>query len=172
MLTDKQKLFCIEYCKNFNATQSYVNVYKTVNFNSARVQASRLLTNDNILSYIDELKKSLTSNLKLEINDILENLTKIAFSDMGNYVEWGNKPDDGNLTIEDKNYAILKDSSLLDTSLVTEIQSTKAGLKIKLADKLKALGMLLEYFNYSNVAEEKEAKTFVINYPMENKDGN
>jgi phage terminase small subunit len=172
MLTDKQKLFCIEYCKNFNATQSYVNVYKTVNFNSARVQASRLLTNDNILSYIDELKKNLTSNLKLEINDILENLTKIAFSDMGNYVEWGNKPDDGNSTIEDKNYAILKDSNLVDTSLVTEIQSTKAGLKIKLADKLKALGMLLEYFNYSNVAEEKEAKTFVINYPMENKNGN
>jgi phage terminase small subunit len=172
MLTDKQKLFCIEYCKNFNATQSYVNVYKTVNFNSARVQASRLLTNDNILSYIDELKKSLTSNLKLEINDILENLTKIAFSDMGNYVEWGNKLDDGNSTIEDKNYAILKDSSLVDTALVTEIQSTKAGLKIKLADKLKALGMLLEYFNYSNVAEEKEAKTFVINYPMEDKDGN
>jgi phage terminase small subunit len=172
MLTDKQKLFCIEYCKNFNATQSYVNVYKTVNFNSARVQASRLLTNDNILSYIDELKKSLTSNLKLEINDILENLTKIAFSDMGNYVEWGNNPNDGNSTVEDKNYAILKDSNLVDTALVTEIQSTKAGLKIKLADKLKALGMLLEYFNYSNVVEEKEAKTFVINYPMENKDGN
>lgn len=53
-LTDKQRLFCDEYLKDFNATRAYKSVYGGVKQHSAETAASRLLKNDEVQSYIDD----------------------------------------------------------------------------------------------------------------------
>lgn len=57
-LSNNQKLFCQEYLKlGMNGTQAYLNVYKTCKKEeTARTNASRLLTNANIKNYISELQ--------------------------------------------------------------------------------------------------------------------
>ena len=58
-LNNNQKAFCREYVKNGNnGTKAYMKAYKT-NEESARRLASKLLTNIDILEYIEELQKKL-----------------------------------------------------------------------------------------------------------------
>lgn len=52
-MTDKQKLFCDEYLKDFNATRAYKDVYGAKQ-HSAETAASRLLKNDEVQAYIDD----------------------------------------------------------------------------------------------------------------------
>lgn len=56
-LTDKQKTFVIEYVRLFNATQAYINVYD-VDFETAKAASSRMLTNVNLKSAINRLRKA------------------------------------------------------------------------------------------------------------------
>jgi phage terminase small subunit len=66
-LATKQELFCKEYIIDFNATQAYIRAgYKTKNTNTAKAQASKLLTNHNIQEKINELKQ--IREEKLEVN--------------------------------------------------------------------------------------------------------
>ena len=54
-LTPNQRKFADEYIISGNATESYQKAYKSVkNNDTARANASRLLTFANIKSYIDE----------------------------------------------------------------------------------------------------------------------
>lgn len=57
-LTDKQKLFCEQYTSKdtyMNWTRSYMEVYPRVSEKTARTNASRMLTNANIMEYIESL---------------------------------------------------------------------------------------------------------------------
>lgn len=60
-LSDRHKAFVDEYMVNgFNGTQAYLKVYPdSKDEDSAKVGASRLLTNDNVQSYLEEQKKEL-----------------------------------------------------------------------------------------------------------------
>lgn len=57
-LTDKQRAFCEEYVIDSNATQAFIRAGYAKG--GARVNASKLLTNNNIKSYIASLKDNLT----------------------------------------------------------------------------------------------------------------
>jgi phage terminase small subunit len=58
MLTDKQKLFADEYLIDLNATRAYKAVYKNCKSDeAAKAAASRLLTNVNVATYIQERMK-------------------------------------------------------------------------------------------------------------------
>lgn len=57
MLTDKQKLFCREYIKSGNATESYLKAYKCT-AKTANSNGCKALNNPNIKAYIDELEKN------------------------------------------------------------------------------------------------------------------
>ena len=82
-LTEKQKAFCDYYIETLNATESYKKAYPSCkNDNSARTNASRLLTNANVKTYIDDKLKELEGvdfssrtprrSLSNEINKLLE----------------------------------------------------------------------------------------------------
>lgn len=54
-MTEKQKIFADEYLIDLNGTRAYKAAYKTCKKDeTARTNASRLLTNANIKKYIDE----------------------------------------------------------------------------------------------------------------------
>src|SRR5690606_34518495 len=49
--------------------------------------------------------------------------------------------------METVNYVELKDSSQVDGTIITEVSQGKDGIKVKLADKMKALEKLEKYFD-------------------------
>lgn len=76
-LNRKQRLFCEEYIKTLNATQSYMKIYQCV-YNTAKMSASRLLAKDNVREYIEERLNNVEKSKIADSNEILEFLTSVA----------------------------------------------------------------------------------------------
>ena len=76
ILSEKQELFCREYLKDFNGTQACIRAGYSKN--SANVQASRLLANDNIQKYIKEISEGLKRNDIMDIIEVQQRLTAMA----------------------------------------------------------------------------------------------
>lgn len=75
-LTDKQKRFCEEYIIDLNGAQSAIRAgYAEA---SARVEGSRLLSNDNIQEYISQLQQNKSEELNITFNDIATGVYNIA----------------------------------------------------------------------------------------------
>lgn len=79
-MTPKQKRFCEEYINNgLNATQSYMMIYKGIkNENTAKTNASRLLTREDVSNYIAELQTNLKSECIMECKERMIFLSQIV----------------------------------------------------------------------------------------------
>lgn len=78
-LTPNQQAFADYYIEIGNATQAYLKAYKSVTKEStARANASRLLTNANVKSYINKKMKEIASKRIMSATEALELLTSIA----------------------------------------------------------------------------------------------
>ncbi|WZY36115.1 terminase small subunit [Bacillus sp. FSL W8-1122] len=143
-LTDKQRLFCIYYIKYFNATKSYQKAYGCA-YSTAMVEGHRHLRNPKISREIDRLKEEQTNDLKLDVRDVLQMYIDIAFADIGDFV----RTDRGGFTVA------VKPLDQLDTSIISELSNTEHGIKLKLADKMKALEMLSKYFDLLSENDKK-----------------
>ncbi|MCU5173765.1 terminase small subunit [Bacillus paranthracis] len=178
-LTEKERLFCLYYVKYFNGTQAALKAGYSKD--GAHVQASRLLRRERVSSYIKELKGELVENVFVEAMDVLKEYIKIAFADITNYVTFGQKEieikvgenttvdEDGNETIEAimesrmVSYVDLQDHEEVDGSIIAEVKQGRDGISIKLADKMKALDKLSQYFdlvpdNFKRQIEEERHK--------------
>lgn len=155
-LTEKQRLFCLYYVRSFNATQSAINAgYSPI---SAHVEGSRLLKNDKVAMHIRELKKSMASGLFIEAMDVLNKYIKIAFSDITDFLTFGqqqvpvmeeDKPvfdEHGRVMMQEVNYVDFKESSLVDGTIISEVKQGRNGVSIRLEDRMKALEKLELYF--------------------------
>ena len=158
-LTEKQKLFCQFYIKNFNATQAYIKAYQC-EYTTANVEGSKALVNPRIKKEITRLKREKNKKLFVNSTDILDQIIKIAFSDLGDFVEWGSKeeyvigefgpikdPETKEFLTQIKSYVELKDSKFVDTSLIQEISQGKDGIKIKMKDTKWAIDYLVKHFD-------------------------
>ena len=77
-LRGKQRKFADNYIKSGNATEAYVNAgYKVRSNETARANASRLLTNANVKAYIDKRLKQLESAKLATAQETLEYLTSV-----------------------------------------------------------------------------------------------
>lgn len=178
-LNDKHRQFCVIYAKRQNATKAYQMVYHCT-YESAMVNGSLLLRNTKIREQIDRL---LEADLNKEFlkKGLIQQYKDIAFSDIGDYVEFGkklipqwNKEKDGKFTpiidpntgeqkIKEYSYVDLKDSKGLDTSLISEVSEGKDGIKFKLADKMKAMDVLSKL---SNLLSDEEKIKLDLEYKM------
>ena len=158
-LTEKQKLFCQFYIENFNATQAYIKAYQC-EYTTARNEGSKTLAKPCIKKEITRLKREKNKKLFVNSTDILDQIIKIAFSDLGDFVEWGSKeeyvigefgpikdPETKEFLTQIKSYVELKDSKFVDTSLVQEISQGKDGIKIKMKDTKWAIDYLVKHFD-------------------------
>ncbi|MBU3131581.1 terminase small subunit [Clostridium gasigenes] len=169
-LNDKQKLFCVIYAKCLNATKAYLKAY-TCTYETAMVNGNKALRNTKIKEQIDLLISN-EFNKEFIKRGLLQKYIDIAFSDIGDYITFGKKTkrvwardDKGNNipvidpeTLEQKevefNYIDLKESSMIDTTLISEVSEGKDGVKFKLLDKMKAMDFLTKHVNLLNDEEK------------------
>ncbi len=77
-LTQKQRLFADEYIKSGNATQSYIKAgYSVKSEKVAGVNATRMLGNARVRSYIDARMAEIESHKIADAKEVLQYLTRV-----------------------------------------------------------------------------------------------
>ncbi|MGV3337007.1 terminase small subunit [Latilactobacillus curvatus] len=155
-LNDQQKLFCLYYVQRFNATWAYMQAYG-VDYRTANVNGPRLLGNASVREQIDKLRGEIANDLMLTADDIAKQYAKQAFSDIGDYVEFGTDMEqvmalygpmvdkDKNPVMQKRSRVYLKDDEDVDTSLIKSVKVGKDGPVVELYDKQKAMDALMNY---------------------------
>lgn len=140
-LTDKQQLFCIHYIRCFNATKAYQKAYEC-DYATAVVAGPRLLGNVRIKEEIFQLKQARLNREFLSESDIFQKYMDIAFADMTDFVD-----------IHGGFASVRQD---IDGSIVSEVSNTQSGIKIKLADRMKALQWLSDHMDLATDKQKAE----------------
>lgn len=162
-LTEKQRLFCIYYVKYWNAGKAAEKAgYECEKTNRFYEIGYQLLQKTPVKKEIKRLKKLLFSDIYLEAQAVLRKYIDIAFADITDFVSFGQKEvqvmgpfgpvyegkeDDKKPVTKIVNFVDLKDSSQVDGTIITEVSQGRDGIKVKLADKMKALDKLDKYFD-------------------------
>lgn len=181
-LSNNQKLFCQEYLKlGMNGTQAYLNVYKTCKKEeTAMASASRLLRNVKVKEYIEELQSKVEEKAVVTIEDIVNELSVIAFGDRTEIAKVETEP-----VVDEKTGKVKYHRTHLDITdteklsvnakkIVSGYKLTTAGISVETCDKMKALELLGKYLGmfkdeaptinnnivnpYANLSEEELRK--------------
>ena len=159
-LTDKQQLFCIYYIRCFNATKAYQKAYGC-DYRTAQSNGYQLLTNTYIRDEIMRLKQERLNREFLSESDIFQKYMDIAFADVTDFVEFGNEEMDVILdTGEHKTITVshvnIKNDTDVDGSIISEVSRGKDGVKVKLADRMKALQWLSDHMDLATDKQKAE----------------
>lgn len=76
-LNEKQKLFCIEYLKSFNATDAYRRVYWWTQ-KTCEVNWCKLLSNTKVSEYLAEKSKQKMEKAETWVEYVVDNLKQIV----------------------------------------------------------------------------------------------
>lgn len=145
-LTDKEEQLCREFVADFagNQVRSYMHVYGTENYDSARTKSSQVFAKVNIKSRIAELQQERNKRLEITGDRVLSEIAKLAFYDPRDFFDA-----DGKLKPIDE---LDPDHAAIIAGIETQhktigAEKTYAVLtKIKLADKGANLERLGKYF--------------------------
>ncbi len=140
-LTDKQRLFCIYYIRSFNATKAYQKAYG-VDYPTAAANGPRMLGNARVKKEILNLKQERLNREFLSEADIFQKYMDIAFADMTDFVDIHG----GFVSVRQE----------IDGSIVSEVSNTQSGIKIKLADRMKALQWLSDHMDLATDKQKAE----------------
>ena len=171
-LTEKQRLFCLYFVKSFNATKAYQKAYGC-DYQTANAHGYELLSNVVIKDEIARLKQAKLNQTFLDEHDIFQKYMDIAFSDITDYVEFGQEEVPvmaiyGPVMVTDEktgekvplkkkiNTVRFRESSDVDGTILTEVKQGKDGASIKLADRMKALQWLSDHMDLAT--DEQRAR--------------
>lgn len=155
---NKQEQFAKEYLIDLNATQAAIRAgYSS---KTAYSQGQRLLKNVEIQTRISELMNERSRRTEITADRVIQEIAKIAFSDIGEYMTWDQ---DGNIT--------MLSSDNLDTSVIRAIKSNRtlrpigdgeevidSSLEVKFHPKLKALELLYNHVNGSDKLSKAQVR--------------
>ena len=171
-LTEKQGLFCLFYVRYFNATKAYMKAYEC-SYTAAKAHGYKLLQNVEIRQEIERLKQNRLNRELLSEADIFQKYMDIAFSDITDYLVFGQKevpvmgpfgpikvedPDTGEKVPVTKivNVVQFRESDEVDGTLISEVKQGRDGASIKLSDRMKALNWLADHMDFAT--PEQKAK--------------
>jgi phage terminase small subunit len=184
-LTEKQKLFCILYLQSFNATKAYRKAYNC-SWKTANTNGPRMLVNAGVQNEIERLKKARQKAEAITAEDIIHELKKQAFVDIGDYVtvkrvkhkrwtkhfikggpfisEYGKHyewlpfidPDTGEQGVYYEN--VVEFTGEGDTSLLKSIRIDEGDAVVETYDKQRALLELLKRYPNSNAIVEQQLR--------------
>lgn len=172
-LTDKQQLFCIHYIRCFNATKAYQKAYG-VDYATAASIGYRLLENDGVKEEILRLKQERLNREFLSESDIFQKYMDIAFADVTDFVEFGNEDvdvvlDTGERKIITVSHVNIKNDADVDGTIISEVSKGKDGVKVKLADRMKALQWLTDHMDLAT--EKQKAEVALLKAKVQTDDG-
>lgn len=161
-LTPEQQMFCIYYSRTFNATQSYLKAYRC-KYDTANAEGYKMLVKPCVKREIERLKEIKRQQIVAGEDDIVELQMRIAFSDLGDYVTFGQESvpvmalygpvqvaneETGKKEplMQEINVVRLNESDQVDTQLIQEVKQGRNGVSVKLADRQKAIDWLTKYF--------------------------
>lgn len=169
-LNDKQRLFCLYYSRTFNATKSYQKAYGCT-YATALVNGPTLLGNTRVREQIMKLKEQRYSQALLKPEDIFQKYLEIAHADMTDFTTFGTKEIEyvdkaGNEHTTNVSYVEINESAEVDGTLISEISQGRDGVKVKLADRMKALQWLTDHMDMAT--EEQKAKLQLMRAQIDN----
>lgn len=168
-LTDKQRLFCLQYVRCFNATKAYQKAYGC-SYMVANAEGYKLLVNPRVKEEIQRLKQNRLNREMLGTEDIFQKYIDMAFADVTDFTDFGNveiNTENGPMTVS---YVNIKDSVEVDGTLINEISKGKDGVKVKLPDREKALRWLSEHMDLATA--EQKAKVALLTAQRDKITGN
>lgn len=184
-LSNQQMLFCQKYVElGMNGTQAYLSVYKNCKKEeTAMTNASRLLRNAKVKEYIEELQSKVEEKAIVTIEDIVKELTAIAFTDrtkisqnVRNRIMLQDDKDGTKKEYFEDNVIFTQTSELDETTrkVIAGYKKTQSGFAVETYDKMKALELLGKYLGmfkdeapnitnniinpYANLSEEELRK--------------
>ena len=153
-LTDQQQLFCLYQSRMFNYTKAYMKAYPGCTYASAAVLGSRLMKNQLIRKTIEQLKQNHMNREMLKQEDIFQKYMDIAFADMNDFMSFGQEEIETDYGPRMVNSVRLKESDQVDGTLITEVKQGRDGVRVKLADRMKAIDWLADHMDIAT-AEQK-----------------
>jgi len=161
-LNENQKTFCREYIFDWNASRAYRVAYPGNQTEDAiKANACRMLTNDYIKAYIEEIQKDLEKQAGISRLRVIKEHEKLAFSSIAHLHNKWIELKDFELLSKDQKDCIAE----IDTKIKTEYQYNKETekkepisveyIRIKLYDKQKSLDSITKMLGY-NAPEKTE----------------
>ena len=159
-LTDKQQLFCVYYIRCFNATKAYQKAYEC-GYTTAVTNGPALLGNTRIKEEILRLKQERLNREFLSESDIFQKYMDIAFADVTDFMEFGNEDVDVILNTGERktitvSHVNIKNDADVDGTIISEVSKGKDGIKVKLADRMKALQWLSDHMDLATEKQRAE----------------
>lgn len=156
-LTPKQVIFVAEYLIDFNATRAAMAAGYSKK--TAAQLGYQLLHKPSIQAEIKRQTALVMEHLGITSQRVLLEYLKVAFADITNFVEFGQKEvqvmgafgpvkdEEGTPLTKTVSYVSFKESAEVDGTLISEVKQGKEGIGIKLHDKMKALEKLEKYLD-------------------------
>lgn len=161
-LSPKIKRFCEEYIKDLNGTQAAIRAGYSAK--TAAEQSSQLLTKLKVKNFISELKQSLSNKNEGLAQQVIDELKKLGFANIQDYIEPENEIKDLTKIDRDKAAAV---ESIKKT--VTEFNGTgessgkKTSIQFKLYDKISALEKLGRHLGIFELDNQQKAPVINVN---------
>ena len=95
-LTAKQKVFCTEYLKSFNATEAYLEAGYKCSRKSAGAAGHRLLKNVEIQAYLSKVREKVGNKTEITLARTLEEVSYVAYSRITDVLDFN----DENVTLK------------------------------------------------------------------------
>jgi len=158
-LTDKNRLFVMEYLRDFNATRAAMNVGYSKK--TASSIGWRLLRKVEIQTEIARVTEMMAAGIGLSVQRIIAEWMKIAFADITDYARFGQEEyplyhrsgrpvldEDGKQKYGTRNYVDLVNYDEIDGAVISEVKEGKDGFSVKLYNKTEALKQLEKYAGF------------------------
>jgi len=158
-LSPKRERFSQEYVIDLNATQAAIRAGYSPR--TAKIQASRLLTNVNVQKRIAELKKGVSDQLEISHQDVLKRLAKWVDSDITQVL--GLSVDEVKALPEDVRKLIKSFKYRSKTYAQGESIITEDFVECTFIDKETAQGMINKHLGFYEV-DNKQKGSVTVNF--------
>jgi len=176
-LTEREKDFCAAFVHAPSASQAAMMTGHYSTYGSARTAAWEMMKKPAVVAEIQRLKAIKRAMLLADADDVIEMHMRIAFADMGQFVEWGQEEIEivgpfGPIEVEVEdpqtgekvkkkltkvvNTVRFKEHSAVDGTVIQQVKVGRDGASIKLADRQKSLEFLERYFLLNPMDKHKQ----------------
>lgn len=151
-ISDKEEKFIEKYVETLNGTESYLYAYPKAKPSSAKSGATRMLSNDFIKVEIEKRVAKRTAKNEITVDRILQELAKIAFSNVGDLFDPKTNAMKKVGDIDPSTLSAVSGISIDEMGYGKQAMGTTK--KIKMYDKIRALEKLGHYVGLFKDKEE------------------